>query len=445
MAVVIGLTQQYMYLSLILILAAFAIPIARKVSVAEIPILIVLGILFGPVLGAINTQFASNFMNNFGGVGFGELALMFILYYESHNINFRVLRRHFWRIISLDTVGIIITAVVVGALFSFLTKAPFVIGFLFGAIISPTDPVTLIPLFRRMRIKDEISGTLVGESLFNDPLGIILFTVAIVLIAPGASYVSLFSFFSGHVGFVGGIVTYFLVQVSVPSIIGIVVGFTVIYVNKLLNFENFIVGLLLGIVILEFTFLTAAGITPFPALIATGAIVGNFSDKSIFWNRESNFQQSLSFLLTTVIFLLLGSQITRVDLTNFALIGFVLSLLVIFVARPVSVFAALSIAGRKGRGPPLNNKIRTFFSLAGPRGVVTVVLSNVPYYIGLSAENSSSPIPILVQWGPLISVAASFVVLFSIVLQTIYLPILSNKLFGSGETSSEKSRSMPNE
>lgn len=433
---VIDITTEYYQISLILILAAFAIPIARKVSVAEIPILIVLGIFFGPVLGILQTNFAVNFMNNFGGVGFGLLALMFILYYESHNINFRVLRRHFWRIISLDTIGIVITAVIAGVLFSVLTGAPLNVGFLFGAIVSPTDPVTLIPLFRRMRIKEDISGTLVGESLFNDPLGIILVTVAIVLIAPNANYVSLFSVFSQHVGFVGGIISYFLVQVSVPSVIGIAVGFSVIYVNKLLNFENFIVGLLLGIVILEFTFLEAAGITPFPALIATGAIVGNFSDKSIFWNRESNFQQSLAFLLQTVIFLLLGSQITRSDLVDFAFIGFALSLVVIFVTRPAAVFASLAISGRRGRGPPLNNKIRTFFSLAGPRGVVTVVLSSLPYVVGLNTNTA-----ILIRWGPLISVATSFVVLFSIVLQTIYLPILSNKLFGpsgmEGETSND--------
>ncbi len=433
---VIDITTEYYQISLILILAAFAIPIARKVSVAEIPILIVLGIFFGPVLGIVQTQFAVNFMNNFGGVGFGLLALVFILYYESHNINFRVLRRHFWRIISLDTIGIIITAIVAGLFFSLITGAPLTVGFLFGAIVSPTDPVTLIPLFRRMRIKEDVSGTLVGESLFNDPLGIILVTIAIVLVAPSSNYVALFNVFAQYVGFAGGIATFFLLQVTLPSIVGIAIGFTVIYVNKLLNFENFVVGLLLGIVILEFTFLEAAGITPFPAVIATGAIVGNFSDKSIFWNRESNFQQSLAFLLTTVIFLLLGSQITRADLFEYALIGFVLSLVVIFITRPAAVFASLGISGRKGRGPPINNRIRAFFSLTGPRGVVTVVLSTLPYAVGLNTNNAA-----LIEWGPLISVSTSFVVLFSIVLQTIYLPILSNRLFGANEHETEEKKS----
>lgn len=426
-------TAEYYQLSFILILAAFAIPISRKAAVADIPILIVLGIVFGPVLGIIDHDFAINLMSSFGTVGIGLLGLMIILYYESHNINFRVLRRHFWRIISLDTIGISITAIVAGLFFSLLTHAPLGIGFLFGAIISPTDPVTLIPLFRRIKIKEDISGTLVGESLFNDPLGIILVTIAIVLIDPAATYVSLFTNISTHIGMIGGTIAFFLIQISVPSVIGIVVGFSVIYLNKILNFENLIVALLLGIVILEFTLLEAFNITPFPAIIATGAIVGNFSDKSIFWNREMSFQENLSFLAQAIIFLLLGSMMTRVQMAQYFFIGLSLAMVVIFLTRPVAVFSSLISLGKNRNGPPLNNKVRLFFSLVGPRGVVSVVMSTVPYVVGI-ANN----IPILIEWGPLINVTVSFVVLFSIILQTIYIPIISNKLIGEGEKAAEE-------
>jgi sodium/proton antiporter, CPA1 family (TC 2.A.36) len=64
---------EYYEISFVLILAAFAIPISRKIAIADIPILIVLGILFGPVLGIINHTFAINFLTNFGYVGVGLL------------------------------------------------------------------------------------------------------------------------------------------------------------------------------------------------------------------------------------------------------------------------------------------------------------------------------------------------------------------------------------
>lgn len=414
---------EYYEVSFVLILAAFAIPISRKMAVADIPILIVLGILFGPVLGIINHTFAINFLSNFGYVGIGLLGIMIILYYESHHLDLKVIRRHFWRILSLDTIGILITAVVAGVIFSLLTGAPYTIGFLFGAIISPTDPVTLIPLFRRIRIKDDISGTLVGESLFNDPLGIILVTIAIVVIDPTASYVSLFTSISSHVGIYAGTIVYFLAQIIVPSIIGIIIGFSMIFLNRFLNFENLLVALLLGVVILEFTILEAAGFTPFPAIIATGAIVGNFSDKSIFWNREQNFQENLSFLSQAIIFLLLGSILTEFELTNYIVLGFVLTILMILLVRPAAVFASLTAVRRKGSTVKIPKKLTTFFSLVGPRGVVSVVMSTVPYTVGI-ADN----IPILIQYGPLLSVMVSFVVLFSIILQTIYVPFLAKYL-----------------
>ena len=65
-----------------------------------------------------------------------------------------------------------------------------------------------------------------------------------------------------------------------------------------------------------------------------------------------------------------------------------------------------------------------FFSMVGPRGVVSVVMATVPYAVGLSSNNAE-----LIRYGPTIAVVVSFIVLFSIVLQTIYVPYLSRKLF----------------
>ncbi len=414
---------EYYQISLILILAAFAIPISRKAAVADIPILIILGIIFGPVLEIINHTFASNFLTQFGAIGIGLLGIMIILYYESHHMNFRVIRRHFFKIVSLDTLGVIITALVAGGIFSLIFRAPFSIGFLFGAIISPTDPATLIPLFKRINLKEDISGTLVGESLFNDPIGIILVSVAILIIAPNSSYISTFSGIAARLGLAFGSVVYFIIQISIPSLIGIIVGFSVIILNRFMNFENLIVGLLLGIVILEFTIMEAAGITPFPAIIATGAIVGNFSDKSIFWNREESFQENLSFLAQAVIFLSLGSMLTRLQIEQYALIGVLMTLLVIFVARPMAVFGSLFFFPRRRSRSAVDRNTMAFFSMVGPRGVVSVVMSTVPYTIGLETGNA-----MLLHYGEIMAVVVSFVVLFSIILQTVYVPMVARRL-----------------
>ncbi len=413
----------FVQLSLLLIIASFSIPIARKASLVEIPILIGLGLLFGPVLGVIKHSYATYLVNDFAGFGVGILGLVIILYYESHNINFRVLRKFIKGIISLNTVGMLVTAVVAGVIFSLFTGAPFIVGFLFGSIISPTDPSTLIPLFKKIKINDNYSGTLVGESLFNDPLAIIMVTLAISLIYSGSSYSALFNSVTAFVGFYPAIPSFLIIQIIVPSSFGIVIGFGIIYLNKLLNFENLIVGLLLGVILFELTILEGFGVTPFPAIIATGAIVGNFSDRSIFWSREANFQENLSFLAQGLIFILVGSIMTIKDFENYFFQGLLLTVLVMFVVRPAAVFTSLPPARKKNRNALNGWRTKLFIALSGPRGVVSVVESSVPYAIGLASGNT-----LLLTWGPIIEINVTFIVLLSILFQTVYIPTVAGKL-----------------
>ncbi len=417
--------ESFFEISLILIVASFAIPISRKASVVDIPILIFLGILLGPVTGIISHGFLIYLMTQFGGVGLGMLGIVIILYYESHSINFRIIRREFMRIAMLDTLGVVITTIVSAFLFSFVTGAPLIIGFLFGAAIAPTDPASLIPLFRNISMKEEVSGTLVGESIFNDPISIILIALGISIVAPSSNYVPVFQMLSQHISLILTSVLFFLIEISIPALIGILVGFSVIYLNRVMKFDNLLFAFTLGILILEFTLLEVAGLTPFPAVIATGAIIGNFTDKSLFWQREESFQQSLSFLARAIIFFALGSILIASQVETYFYIGIILAAGVLFFARPIAVFASLLVSDIVPQRFKMNNRIKSFIALVGPRGVVSIVVSLIPYTIGL--ENN---IPSLIMWGPLIYVATSFVVIISIVVQTIYFPYVSRKLVG---------------
>ncbi len=420
-----NITYEYYQISFILIIAAFAIPLSRKASIVYIPILMLFGIIFGPVFGFINQSFALFLLSSFGTVGLGILGLVVILYYESHNINPKIISRYIYDIAALDTIGMVITAIGAGVIFSLITHVPFRIGFLFGAIISPTDPASLIPTFRRLSMRDDVSGTLIGESLFNDPLGIILLDVGIALIAPKSSYVSFFTIFSSHIGIIFGSIVFMILQMAIPAAIGIALGFIIIYLNRYFNFENFIIALTLGIVLFEFTSLTAFNITPFPAIIATGAIVGNYSDKSIFWNREMSFNENLSFMAQSIIFILLGSILTLKEMEKYLILGIIISVLVMLLVRPAAVFSSLTIFNFKRELIRFDNKTKAFMSLVGPRGIVPIVLSTVPYVVGIDDK-----IGILIKYGPLIYVSVSFVVLITIIVQTIYVPLIGKKLLG---------------
>jgi len=120
----------------------------------------------------------------------------------------------------------------------------------------------------------------------------------------------------------------------------------------------------------------------------------------------------------------MGSMLTIPDIENYWIIGILMALVVLFLVRPIAVFASVfRIRKNNLSAPPLNRKIKTFFSLAGPRGVVSIVESTVPIAIGTTLG-----IPLLLRWGRTIEVSVAIVVILSIILQTLYIPYIANKL-----------------
>lgn len=137
--------------------------------------------IFGPVLGAINREMAHYIFNYIRVFG-----LVIILFTEGQELKWPLLKKHMVTIGLLDTVGLLVMATVVAFIFSWFFHFPFIVGFLFGAIISATDPATLIPLFKQNKVNEDIETVIVTESIFNDPLGIVLTSLAIAFILPTA-------------------------------------------------------------------------------------------------------------------------------------------------------------------------------------------------------------------------------------------------------------------
>ena len=110
--------------------------------------------------------------------------LVTILFAEGHSLKWPTLRRHFRSVLLLDTVGLVATAALAGLAFVWLFGAPLLVGLLFGAIVSATDPATVVPLFRRNPIDRDTETLLVAESILNDPLGIVLTLLMVALLHP---------------------------------------------------------------------------------------------------------------------------------------------------------------------------------------------------------------------------------------------------------------------
>ncbi|HEY5040338.1 MAG TPA: cation:proton antiporter, partial [bacterium] len=106
--------------------------------------------------------------------------LCFLLFAGALHVKFKDLKKNQWTIIVLATLGVLLSTAVVGGLAYWLLKASgievsFSVCLVFGALISPTDPIAVLGLLKELRAPKDLEATIAGESLFNDGVGVVVF------------------------------------------------------------------------------------------------------------------------------------------------------------------------------------------------------------------------------------------------------------------------------
>jgi NhaP-type Na+/H+ or K+/H+ antiporter len=415
---------------LVIDLGFIAFLLSKKYGVSNVPLLIILGLLFGPVFNLIPNHQSHQLFNYIRVFG-----LVIILYTEGHNLKWPIIKKHLATIGILDTLGLLITAFIGGFFFSYLFHLPFVAGFLFGAIISATDPATLIPLFKQNKVDEDIETVIVTESVFNDPLGIVLTTLAIALMVPEAKEARMLETISHYSTLYPGTVIFFLYEIVSAILIGIILGVSGYWIVKKLKPPIF--SELFGLIMALSGFFIGEILLTSGYLVATtiGIIFGNHSlifkkekEKNVkkfvsFLKPELKFNEKLSDLAGIFIFVLLGATIDLSVFGDTFLLGVVLALIIIFIARPVATLMIL----------PLKKwtfKQYLFISLEGPRGIVPSAMSALPLSLGIMYHNEQ-----LISWGKVILSATLATIIISEIVETIWVKYLSKSLLNNDKKS----------
>jgi potassium/hydrogen antiporter len=194
-------------LSLLLGAALAARFIASLLRIPEILLLVLLGALFGPsALDVVEVP-----LDSIGAQLLFTLGVSLILFYGGLNLSLDVLQRVWVGLSMLVVPGVLITAAVTGAAAYLFFDLDWTAALLLGAVLAPTDPAILIPLFVRSRLRPKLTQTVVAESAFNDPVGAVLaLTLAGVLLTGDDSIVA-------PVG-------EFAIDLGISTVIGILAG-----------------------------------------------------------------------------------------------------------------------------------------------------------------------------------------------------------------------------
>lgn len=295
----------------------------------------------------------------------GSTALAVILFdggLRTHADTFRMARLP---ALSLATVGVLITAISVGALTSLVMGIGWVEGFLVGSIVASTDAAAVFFLLnlRGVALRGRISATLEVESGLNDPMAVLLTLMAVTLLTT-----------SGPVEPLHLLLDLFR-QLAGGALFGLAAGFALVWlVNRLDLADGLYPILALSFALFVFGGAQAAGASGFMAVYLAGFILGNRPHKADRLIRR--FHDGLAWLAQIGLFVMLGLLVTPSTLQPFAWWGIIVALGLMLVARPLAVFICLA---------PFRFTLAelTYISWVGLRGAVPIVVGTIPVLAGV--------------------------------------------------------------
>lgn len=290
----------------------------------------------------------------------GIIALVFILFSGGLDTNWSQSRQITKPAFLLATIGVLITAVIIGVCVMFIFNTSFLWGLLVGSIISSTDAAAVFSVLRtgNIQLKGKLRPLLELESGSNDPMAVFLTVGSIeLLLSPEKTFLN--------------ILLMFFIQVGVGGVFGFGGGKLMTYLLNKLNFfyEGLYPIFALSLAILIYSLTSVIGGSGFLAIYVAGIILGNNN----FIHKKSliRFFDGLSVLAQITMFLTLGLLIFPSDLLDVIGIGLLVSIVLIFIARPIGVFLTLL---------PFDFSIKEkfFTSWVGLRGAVPIILATFP-------------------------------------------------------------------
>jgi potassium/hydrogen antiporter len=325
-------------LSLLLGAALAARFVASLLKIPEILILVLFGALFGPsLLDVVDVP-----LDSIGAQLLFTLGVSLILFYGGLNLSLDVLEKVWVGLGMLVVPGVVITAAVTGVVAHVAFDLSWTAALLMGAVLSPTDPAILIPLFIRSRLRPKVAQTVVAESAFNDPTGAVLaLTLAGVLV-------------SGE-GSLALPAREFVVDLAISTVIGIIAGIVLaatISSHRAGIWRESSAAAVLAVVTIGYFSLDSAGGSGYLGAFLAGLIVGNMERLGLAMHssHERDLRQfafSVADLITLFVFVVLGANIPFDTLGSHLLPALAVLAALLLLARPLTVLACV-LPDRRG-------------------------------------------------------------------------------------------------
>jgi CPA1 family monovalent cation:H+ antiporter len=295
--------------------------------------------------------------------------LGFMLFAGALHINLRELAHRKYSVAALSTLGVIISTAVVGLLTWALLTACGLPGrpiycFLFGAVISPTDPIAVTAILRQAGVPKDMDVTIAGESLFNDGVGVVVF-------------LSLLDVATERTGIdVARLAALFIREAVGGAALGLALGF--ITYLMLRSVDNYQVEVLLSVALAAggYALANALHVSGPIAMVVAGLLIGNagraYAMSATTVDHLDTFWELIDEVLNSVLFVLIGLEVLCLNLTSRHLLAGVAAIPIALVARLASVAGSVAVFGRWRPFEPAAIRVLTW---GGLRGGISVALA----------------------------------------------------------------------
>lgn len=339
-------------------------------------ILFTLGLFLTSFINPALLHFAERLI---GEIDFGtvllEVMLGFLLFAGAMHTNFEQLKVQRWPILIFSTVGVLTSTLIVGLFTYYVFNAigytvPFIQCLLFGALISPTDPIAVLGILNKAGVPKKLETKIVGESLFNDGVGVVLF-LSIMSIATGGGHGG------EEVSILENILTLFGVEVFGGMVFGAALGYGTFLLLRSIDDYEIEVMITLACVMGGYVFAHYLHVSGPLAIVVAGLIVGNDRLRNTSMSNTTEefvdkFWKLVDILLNALLFVLIGLELLIVNFEPGFVTAGLIAILLVLLARFLSLIVPVRLFAKKLEFLPYTTTIMTW---GGLRGGISIALA----------------------------------------------------------------------
>lgn len=338
-----------------------------------------------------------------------EAMLNFLLFAGAIHVKFADLKEQRIPVLIFSTVSVIMSTFIVGILMYYISQwmqieLPFLYCLLFGALISPTDPIAVLGILKSAKVPKSVETKIAGEALFNDGIAVVLFAVILQLCQTPGMNVSM-----------ENISILLLKEAGGGLLLGGILGFSASAAMK--KIDDYVISALITLSVVMGGYLIAHELhfsSPL-TMVAAGLIIGNFGKKvamsATTQEYLSKFWELIDEILNSVLFLFIGFELLMIeDIKSYWILS-VIAIFVVLLARFVSIVGPSALLPQSSK---FTKGALTLMVWGGLRGGVSIAL------VLMISNNHYREILLELTY---------FVVIFSILVQGLTVGKVAKKLF----------------